>query len=213
MDNIIIKPTQEANACVIWLHGLGADGNDFAQIVPELHIPDKHAVKFIFPHAPIRAVTINGGFKQRAWFDIASADRQGLQADRAGLEMSSARIQAMIDTEIQGGLTSDRIILVGFSQGGAVVLHAALTYGKTLGGVMGLSTYLPAWIHAQASKTPVFLAHGEYDPLLPYGLGVETHERLISAGYHVDWHAYKMLHTVCAEEVRDIAKWLSQRLN
>ena len=211
MDNIIIKPTREASACVIWLHGLGADGSDFAQIVPQLCIPDQYAIKFIFPHAPIRAVTINGGFKQRAWFDIASADRAGLQADRVGLETSSARIQAMIDTEIQEGIARDRIVLVGFSQGGAVVLHAALTVGKSLGGAMGLSTYLPMWVGAQSSYTPIFLAHGKYDPLLPYQLGLETRERLVAAGCLVDWYEYPMVHTVCAEEIHDIAAWLLQR--
>lgn len=213
MKNIIIHPEQEASACVIWLHGLGADGHDFAQIVPELRLPEDLAVKFVFPHAPERAVTINGGVRQRAWFDIASADRSGLEADRVGLEESSEVLRQLVEDEIANGIPAKRIIVAGFSQGGAVALHTAINFKEPLGGVMGLSTYLPKWMTVSETDTPFFMAHGSYDPLLPNQLGMETKTMLLDAGCHVEWHEYAMAHEVCYEEIQDISHWLGSVLS
>lgn len=212
MDNIIINPNADASACVIWLHGLGADGHDFVPIVPQLNLGELENIRFIFPHAPIRPVTINGGFGQRAWFDITSIDRAGLEQDLTGFQASSANLQALVDEQVAGGIPQERIVLAGFSQGGAVALLTGLTSSKPFAGILALSTYLPKWVDVTNTRTPIFLAHGTNDPLLPYKLGEETCDALQNAGCTVAWYAYAMEHCVCEKEITDIGFWLKERL-
>ena len=202
---------------IIWLHGLGADGHDFEPIVPELNLPPGIAVRFIFPHAPQQPVTVNWGMVMRAWYDIKSIDI-ARTVDEAGVEQSAAAIRALIEREIARGIPSARIILAGFSQGGAVALHTGLQYPATLAGLIGLSTYLPLPDHLhgeslQANRnTPLFMAHGSYDPVVPVTLGDQTHQRLQELGYRVEWHTYPMEHAVNLDEIRDLGAWLRLRL-
>ena len=208
---------------IIWLHGLGADGNDFVPIVDELDLPV--AVRYIFPHAPMRPVTINGGFVMRAWYDITQPPPPALSKtggdthqDAAGIRASQAIVETLVAQEIASGISPGNIILAGFSQGGAIVLHTALRQKTPIGGVMALSTYLPLAGSAQKElltnthATPVFMAHGRSDPVIPYTLGAASRETLREFGYTVEWHEYEMQHSVCAEELRDIESWLKKRL-
>lgn len=202
---------------VIWLHGLGADGHDFEPIVPELQLPEALRLRFVFPHAPVRPVTVNGGMQMRAWYDIVSLDRDG-PSDEDGIRQSGAILQELIDKEIQRGIPANRIIVAGFSQGGAIAIHAALRCTEKLGGLMALSTYLPlpeafdaeVVNNAEIDNTdlPIFMAHGSFDPVLPMQLGQTSYELLSSAGFNVEWHEYPMAHAVSAEEIRDIRTWL-----
>ena len=202
---------------VIWLHGLGADGHDFEPIVPELQLPEALRLRFVFPHAPVRPVTVNGGMQMRAWYDIVSLDRDG-PSDEDGIRQSGAILQELIDKEIQRGVPANRIIVAGFSQGGAIAIHAALRCTEKLGGLMALSTYLPlpevfdaeVVNNAEIDNTdlPIFMAHGSFDPVLPMQLGQTSYELLSSAGFNVEWHEYPMAHAVSAEEIRDIRTWL-----
>jgi phospholipase/carboxylesterase len=202
---------------VIWLHGLGADGHDFEPIVPELQLPEALRLRFVFPHAPVRPVTVNGGMQMRAWYDIVSLDRDG-PSDEDGIRQSGAILQGLIDKEIQRGIPANRIVVAGFSQGGAIAIHAALRCTEKLGGLMALSTYLPlpnffdaeVVNNAELNNTdlPIFMAHGSFDPVLPMQLGQASYEQLSSAGFDVQWHEYPMAHAVCAEEIRDIRSWL-----
>jgi phospholipase/carboxylesterase len=206
---------------VLWLHGLGADGHDFAPIVPELLLRDGNrrdwpALRFVFPHAPQRAVTINGGMRMRAWYDIANVDF-ARRADEAGIVESVAQVQALIDREAERGIPAARLLLAGFSQGGAVALAAGLQRTQPLAGLVALSTYLPmhdraaALVTPQALSQPVFMAHGLQDPVVPFAAGQYSAGALRSLGFDVDWHRYAMPHSVCAEEVRDLGDWLAQR--
>ena len=209
--------TDFASASVIWLHGLGADGHDFEPIVPELQLPTDMNVRFVFPHAPVRPVTINGGMSMRAWYDIISLDRDGPQ-DEAGIRDSSELLCQLIEREQQRGIACDRIILAGFSQGGAIASHTALRFEHRLAGLMALSTYLPLTEtlqrevvtnpQAQDRALPVFMAHGSFDPVLPMALGAGSRDVLGKLGYTVEWHDYPMAHAVCIEEIRDIRAWL-----
>ncbi len=202
---------------VIWLHGLGADGHDFEPIVPELQLPEALRLRFVFPHAPVRPVTVNGGMQMRAWYDIISLDRDG-PSDEDGIRQSGAILQGLIDKEIQRGIPANRIVVAGFSQGGAIAIHAALRCTEKLGGLMALSTYLPLpeFFDAEVvnntelnnTDLPIFMAHGSFDPVLPMQLGQASYEQLSSAGFDVQWHEYPMAHAVCAEEIRDIRTWL-----
>ncbi len=200
---------------VIWLHGLGADGNDFLPIIPELGL--KMAVRFVFPHAPVRAVTLNQGHRMRAWYDIIGLDRRAAQ-DETGIRASAAQIDALIEREIERGIAAERIVLAGFSQGGAIALHAGLRRPQPLAGIMALSTYLPleatlAEERAPASAAvPVFMAHGTADPVLACALGEHSRDVLHGLGYPVEWHAYPMGHQVCFEEIRAIGAWLARVL-
>ena len=202
---------------IIWLHGLGADGHDFEPIVPELRLPGDLPLRFVFPHAPVRPVTLNGGMTMRAWYDIYSLDRNG-PVDEQGIRASAGLLTALIDRERERGMDASRIIAAGFSQGGAIALHAALRYPQRLAGLMALSTWLPlhnafepevvAGLGAARRDVPVFMAHGSYDPVLPVDLGRSSADLLLRHGFGVEWHEYPMAHAVCAEEVADIRAWL-----
>lgn len=202
---------------VIWLHGLGADGHDFEAIVPELGVADQLSLRFVFPHAPMRPVTINGGMTMRAWYDILTLERGGPQ-DEAGIRESGRLLEMLIEREHQRDIPHDKIVLAGFSQGGAIALHTALRYPHRLAGLMALSTWLPLQdsfetevvgnTQAQSQELPVFMAHGSFDPMLPMALGQQSRETLEKAGYTVEWHDYPMAHAVCAEEIAAIRNWL-----
>ena len=216
----IIEPRIDANAqstwCVIWLHGLGADGHDFVPIVPELHLPESVPVRFIFPHAPMQPVTINGGYVMRAWYDIVEQDLRERQ-DAAGTQQSQQYIIEIIEQQLALGIDSSHIILAGFSQGGAIALYTGLRFAKPLGGIMALSTYLPlaatteAEIHAVNRKIPIFMAHGLFDTVVPLKAGVMSRRHLEQLGYRVQWQEYPMQHSVCVEEIADISAWLQGR--
>ena len=203
---------------VIWLHGLGADGNDFAPIVPELVRKHWPAIRFVFPHAPVRAVTINGGARMRAWYDIVGMDL-GSRADTAGVAESIAQVQALIDRETERGIAPERIVLAGFSQGGAITLSYGLRAPQPLAGLVALSTYLPDpdnaanRLQAGAQVQPVFFAHGSADPVVPMALGEQSMAAMRQLGFSVQSHRYPMAHQVCAEEIRDLGDWLEQRLS
>ena len=196
---------------VIWLHGLGADGHDFEPIVPELRLPPELGLRFVFPHAPVRPVTLNGGMAMRAWYDIFSLDRGG-PVDEQGIRESAAMLDGLIAREQERGVAADRIAIAGFSQGGAIALHAALRCSEKLAGVMGLSTYIPLRdsfdAEVTASDLPIFMAHGTLDPVVPMMLGRDAADLLINHGFNVEWHDYPMAHAVCAEEINDIRAWL-----
>ena len=202
---------------IIWLHGLGADGNDFAPIVPELVDRAWPALRFVFPHAPVRPVTINNGMSMRAWYDIAGFDLQSRQ-DEAGVRASVREVESLIAREHERGVPSARIVLAGFSQGGAIALAAGLCHPQPLAGIMALSTYLPiAEVlarerHAANAATPIFWGHGSADPVVVMQRGVDSCELLQSLGHPVEWHSYPMAHAVCAEEIADVRRWLGERL-
>ena len=208
---------------VLWLHGLGADGNDFAPIVPELVRKDWPALRFVFPHAPVRPVTINNGMSMRAWYDIVSLDagRMADRADEAGVNQSVAQVEALIAREGERGVAPERVVLAGFSQGGAVALAAGLRRSQALAGVVALSTYLPlstavlagleSSVPAAARAQPVFMAHGQFDPVVPFAAGEAGAARLRSLGFELEWHAYPMAHQVCVEQIRDLGDWLAAR--
>jgi phospholipase/carboxylesterase len=201
---------------VLWLHGLGADGHDFAPIVPELVRPEWPALRFVFPHAPVRAVTINNGVRMRAWYDIVGMDFP-TRADSAGIEESLVQVEALIAREQARGIAPERLLLAGFSQGGAITLAAGLRRQVPLAGLIALSTYLPgaaqAATHLVAAATaqPVFMAHGTGDPVIPLIHAEQSARALSDLGFDVQWHRYPMAHQVCAEEIRDLGDWMSRR--
>jgi phospholipase/carboxylesterase len=201
---------------VLWLHGLGADGNDFAPIVPELVHPGWPALRFVFPHAPQRAVTINGGVRMRAWYDIREAELAN-RADDQGVRESVAQVEALIAREATRGIPASRLLLAGFSQGGAIALATGLRREAPLAGLIALSTYLP--MHDRAAQTvtpqartqPLFMAHGTQDPVVPCAAGERSATLLRELGFSVEWHRYPMPHSVCAEEIGDLGDWMSRR--
>lgn len=201
---------------VLWLHGLGADGHDFEPIVPELLRPDWPALRFVFPHAPMRAVTINNGVRMRAWYDIRDFDLSN-RADVEGVHQSVAQVDALIAREAERGVPPGRVVLAGFSQGGAITLAAGIRREVPLAGLVALSTYLPlaqatlAPLTDAARSQPVFMAHGLHDPVVPYSAGKRSRDALLDAGFQVDWHAWPMAHQVCAEEIAALGAWLSRR--
>lgn len=209
-----IETRPEVTASVIWLHGLGADGHDFEPIVPELHLDPALGIRFVLPHAPKKSITINGGLIMPAWFDIIRHGERHI--DVAQLLASTAAVHKLIDREIERGVASEQIILVGFSQGGAVCLQAGLTYDKPLGGILGLSTFFPTaeavTPHPANATLPIQLFHGTEDPVLPEWMGQNTVKHLKALGYTPGYKTYPMPHSVCAEEIRDIAAWLQQVL-
>lgn len=211
---IEITTREPVQASVIWLHGLGADGNDFAGIVPELALPVALAVRFIFPHAPTRPVTINGGYVMRAWYDIATLDLSQAQ-DADGIHTSAQTVHALIAHEQARGVPAARIVLGGFSQGGAIALHTGLRFPERLAGIMALSTYLPLAetladeAHSANAKVPVFIGHGRDDTVVPLALAQLTRATLTMRGYAVSWQEYPMAHSVCLPELRAIGVWLS----
>jgi phospholipase/carboxylesterase len=210
LDCIEINPSGQPAATIIWLHGLGADGHDFEAIVPELHLPESLAVRYVFPHAPQRSITINADLRMRAWFDVLDLEHRADSVDMDQFLESEDLLRALIRNELKSGIPSDRILLAGFSQGGAIVLHTGLKYQKQLAGILAMSMYLPT-IHNLAPalspanrKVPIMMVHGQTDPVIPLARAVETRQELIRQGYAVDWHEYPMQHTVCADEIREI---------
>jgi phospholipase/carboxylesterase len=214
---VVLNPSMPADATVIWLHGLGASGHDFVPIVPELDLPEASAIRFVFPHAPVRPVTLNGGMPMRAWYDILSLTRTGLQ-DEPGVRQSATQVDALIAEAAASGIARSRMVLAGFSQGGAIVLHAGIRQPQPLAGVMALSTYLPLHTHAAAEiteggrATPILMCHGRQDMTLSLELGTTSRDGLRALGCTVEWREYAMGHQVCAEEIEDISAWLRQRL-
>ncbi|MEE9393612.1 MAG: carboxylesterase [Planctomycetota bacterium] len=213
-----LEPEKTATAAVIWLHGLGADGNDFLDVVPMLGIPKNIPTRFVFPHAPVRPVTLNMGHEMRAWYDIEMMDDKRHYRDDDIL-LSSRQIYALLDREIKRGVASERIVLAGFSQGGAIALHAGLRYQHRLAGLMALSTYMVRddEIDAEQSdanrEVAVFQAHGQYDPMVPFAWGESARDRLISLGHSVEFHAYPMEHQVVPEEITAIGDFLRRQLS
>ena len=217
LETIEIETAATPRASIIWLHGLGADGHDFEAIVPELGLPKTLAVRFVFPHAPMRAVTINGGAVMRAWYDVVAegGDRREVEA---GVRESARRIEALISRERAGGIADSAIVLAGFSQGGAMALHTGLRHRERLAGIMALSCFLPlaeavAGEGSAANRdVAIFMAHGTHDPMIPLARGRHARDLLTGIGYRIAWHEYRMPHSVCAEEVADISAWLTQVL-
>jgi len=218
LQGIVIEPPAKADACVIWLHGLGADGHDFEPIVPELGLPAGHGIRFVFPHAPYLPVTINQGYEMRAWYDILSMEIAA-RHDEDGIRRSAQQLRGLIEQQCESGIDSKRIVLAGFSQGGAIVLYTALRYKHPLAGIMALSSYLPledslALERDEANRdTPIFMGHGTRDPIVPYALGVQTRRVLKDLDYKVEWHEYAMEHSVCLEEITAIGLWLRKVLD
>jgi len=216
-DAVVLAPATAASASVIWLHGLGADGHDFVPVVPELKLPASPGIRFVFPHAPVRPVTLNMGMRMRAWYDIKTLTAEG-RADEQGLRESVAMVEALVAAERALGVASQRIVIAGFSQGGAVALHAALRHAEPLAGILALSAYLPlqavlAGELAEANRgVPILMCHGQLDPVLPIALGVGACNWLRAAGYAVEWKEYPMQHQVCLPEIQDIAEWLRCRV-
>jgi phospholipase/carboxylesterase len=210
LETLEIAPRAAPELAVIWLHGLGADGHDFEPIVPELRL--RRAVRFVFPHAPVRPVTINNGLEMRAWYDIVGFD--AAREDDAGIRASAAAVARLVDREVERGVAAEGIVLAGFSQGGAIALQLGLREARRLAGVVALSTYLPLAATLAREKSaanaavPIFMAHGEYDPVIPLKHADASRQILEREGYDVDWHVYPMPHSVCAPEIAAIAAWL-----
>jgi phospholipase/carboxylesterase len=215
---VTLEPERAATATVIWLHGLGADGHDFVPIVPELGLPPTLPVRFVFPHAPQRPVTLNGGMRMRAWFDLLGLTRTDAQ-DEAGIRASALQINALIEAQVAAGVARTRIVLAGFSQGGALALHTGLRQHEALAGLMILSAYLPldktlsAELTPAGRATPILMCHGRNDPILSLSMGTHSRDRLEALGITVEWHDYPMAHEVSRAEISDISGWLVQRLS
>ena len=213
LDTIERETGPNPDAAIIVMHGLGADGNDFVPICDQLDLSAVGAVRYVFPHAPVRPVTINGGYPMRAWFDVLSFER-GKNEDEAGLRQSQAEIAALIDAEIARGVPASRIVVMGFSQGCAMTLMTGLRYPQRLAGLVGLSGYLPlsgtvaAERSAANADVPVFLAHGTADPVIPFARAEAARDVLTDLGYRLEWHAYSMVHTVSAQELQHIHAFL-----
>ena len=220
LESIELETGPKPAASVIWMHGLGADGNDFVPIVHELDLEGAPDIRFIFPHAPMQPVSINNGYVMRAWYDVKWGDLEGKskQADEKGVRASQAAITQLIEREIARGVGPDKIVLAGFSQGGAVALQTGLRHPQKLGGIMALSTYLPLAesfadeASAENRKTPIFMAHGTQDAVIPFEMATRSRDVLLQHGYDVEWHEYPMAHSVCLEEIADIGKWLKRAI-
>jgi len=216
LETIEIETGSQPDAAVIWLHGLGADGHDFEPIVPELQLPQRLSIRFIFPHAPVRPVTLNQGMRLRAWYDILQLG--GGREDEPGIRASQKAVEDLIAREGSRGIAARRIVLAGFSQGGAIVLQTSLRYPERLAGTLALSTYLPLAGTLAAERSalnqdlPIFMAHGSQDPMIPLDRARFSRDALAALGYPVQWREYPMPHSVCLEELADIATWLTQVL-
>lgn len=214
---IEIPATSTPKYSIIWLHGLGADGHDFEGIVPELTLNNAAHINFIFPNAPIQAVTINGGMQMRSWYDIleASLDREVAVDD---IYLSSALLEQIMQKEIDKGINAENILLAGFSQGGVVALHTGLRYPQKIAGIMALSTYMPTTEQLKSERaianneTPVFMAHGTMDPVVHPRIAKDSYDRLQSMGYPISWHEYPMQHSLCLEEITDISAFINRVL-
>jgi phospholipase/carboxylesterase len=217
LETVEIETAPNPNAAVIWLHGLGADGHDFEPVVPEIVSRRERAWRFVFPHAPVRPVTINGGMSMRAWYDILGFDRSAAE-DTQGFLATDALVRELIVREGKRGIPAGRVVLAGFSQGGAVTLYTGLRYPERLAGLMALSCYLPLGARLEKERSasndgvPIFLAHGVDDPVLPIGMGVHARDTLNGLGYAVEWHQYRMAHAVCQPEIADIRQYLMRAL-
>lgn len=217
LDAVTLPAPGKHTASVIWLHGLGADGHDFEPIVPELRLPAQHGIKFVFPNAPRITVSINNGYVMPAWYDIKSNNLR-MYEDEAGIRRSAKLIESFIAQEKALGIPTNKILLAGFSQGGAITLHCGLRYPETLAGLLPLSTYLPLpdsiakEAHPANKTTPIFMGHGIADHVIPLQQGKNSADTLKRLGYNVDFHEYFMQHAVNPEEIKDIAGWLKQRL-
>lgn len=220
LEAVEIETGKNPAASVIWMHGLGADGNDFVPIVQELDLKGLPSIRFVFPHAPMQPVTINNGYVMRAWYDVSFGDLEGnsRRADEKGVRASQTAVGNLIEREVARGMASENIVLAGFSQGGAIALQAGLRYPQRLAGIMALSTYvplaesLPQEAASANARTPIFMAHGTHDPVVPYAMGSGSRELLGKMGYNVEWHAYPMQHSVCLEEVQDLSAWLRKTI-
>ena len=214
---VTLQPASTATASIIWLHGLGADGNDFVPIVSELQLSAPLSVRFIFPHAKHRPITWNNGYVMRAWYDIKALALKA-EEDAVGIRESEQTIRQLIQHEIDHGIAANHIVIAGFSQGGAMALQTALRYPQRLAGIMALSTYLPLRnslaVEASAANKdiPILMCHGKQDPVVPYELGDTSRQSLLTQHYSVDFRSYNMPHSVCAEEVADISQWLQKVL-
>ena len=217
LETVEIETAARPDAAIIWLHGLGADGNDFVPVIPELVRGGERAWRFVFPHATVRPITINGGMRMRAWYDIISLERPAAE-DAAGFRDTDLAVRELITREMGRGIPADRIVLAGFSQGGAVALYTAPRFSQRLAGVMALSTYLPLASRFAAERnpanlaTPIFMAHGLADAMLPIKLGLDSRDHLKSLGYTVEWHQYPMAHALCSQEIADIRHYLFRAL-
>lgn len=217
LDSIILETSKNPDASIIWLHGLGANGHDFESIVPELNLPESLNIRFIFPHAPSMPVTVNGGYVMPAWYDIAGQNILTGE-DEVGMRRSQKQIMELIEAEKKKGIPANRIILAGFSQGGAMTLFAGLRYPQKLAGLMVLSGYLPlpekltAELSESNSKTSVFMAHGKQDSVVPFEGARISKEFLLKRGIPVEWHEYSMAHSLHPQEIKDISNWLQDRL-
>lgn len=213
-DQVLVEPTIQAIGAVIWLHGLGADGHDFVPVVEELNVPD--GLRFIFPHAEVRPVSINGGAEMRAWYDI---DMSAPLAGTDDIRESAARLDALVQTQLDAGLPAEKIVVAGFSQGGVIALQHALRSTRRLGGVMALSTYVHDPEHLideitlDSLDAPIFMAHGIGDSMIPITRAITSREALLGLNYQVEWHEYQMAHQVCIEELHDISAWLTSRFS
>jgi phospholipase/carboxylesterase len=218
LETLEVETGPRPRAAVIWMHGLGADGHDFEPIVPELGLPDSLPVRFVFPHAPMRPVTINAGYVMRAWYDVLDA-RGVRREDEAGVRESERQIEALIARERDHGIPAGAIVLAGFSQGGAMALHTGLRHPERLAGIMALSCFLPLadTLPTEASPenrdVPIFMAHGTHDDVIPIARARAARDVLTGLGYRVDWREYRMPHAVCPEEIRDVAGWLGRVLD
>ena len=218
LGSLVIETGESPTASVIWLHGLGADGRDFEDIVPQLLMPASIPTRFIFPDAPMRAVTINGGYMMRAWYDIYEDIAVGAEQDEEGIKATAGMVSLLVEQEMQRGIPSDRIVLAGFSQGGAIALYAGLTSMKPLAGVMALSAYLPlsdslTTTSINIKNIPsIFMAHGKHDTVVPLAFAESSRQHLKDIGIPVDWNAYDMEHNMSAEEIFAIREWLIERL-
>lgn len=209
---VVIEPVGEHRHSVIWLHGLGADGNDFVPLVDELELPAELGIRWVFPHAPVMPVTVNGGYRMRAWYDIVAPDLAA-RVDAEGIRRSRDALLERMADEQDRGIAPARIILAGFSQGGVIALAATLAAAEKPGGVLALSTYLPLREPPTPGSAPVFMGHGRFDDIVPLPAAIDARDHLVGLGLPVDWAEYPMAHSVCAEEIGDIRRWLLARLD
>ncbi|HBR97515.1 MAG TPA: carboxylesterase [Gammaproteobacteria bacterium] len=216
LDTVVQYSGESPQHTIIWLHGLGADGHDFAPIVPELQLPASLPIKFVFPHAPVRPITLNAGMSMRGWYDLKSLELDRSNQDPEGVQTSSNQIQQLIAAELEQGIPAENIILAGFSQGGAIALHSGLTGPVKLAGIMGLSTYLPlppekfSSLQANYTDIPIFLGHGEFDDVVHIKYAEMSRDALTQAGFAPEWHTYRVAHGVTPEEIRDLSAWIQR---
>jgi len=217
LEKIVVETEENPDASIIWLHGLGADGHDFEPIVEELELPDDLAIRFVFPHAPAIPMTINDGYIMPAWYDFKQTDL-GIEHDEEGITHSARQIQLLIEQQEMHGIVPNRIILAGFSQGGAMAIHCGLHQSEPLAGIMALSAYLllpdriQEDINPSVCSVPIFMAHGVDDPVVPFALGDMSRQKLETAACNVEWHTYPMQHQVHPQEMKDISLWISRIL-